>query len=703
MRYYFLRHGLLHALATLTTGALAQFPSSNNAANLTTIASPLDPNITISYKIPHGACTTAFETQEQYTGWVNVTAASSGGDYPANLFFWFVGAREPTSALTIWLNGGPGSSSLFGFFSEVGPCEVVDGDGGDDGSSGQDTFATVAREWGWDRASNMLFIDQPNQVGFSYDMPTNGSLDLFTNEIHIPPQARPDARPPGLFLNGTFSSMNSNHTANTTETAAVAVWHMIQSFMATFPQFNPPNTSSVGVNLFAESYGGNYGPVFASKWEEMNDKLLANGTTESTNTTTAAGALDIHLTSLGIVNGCVDDLIQAPYYPVMASSNTYGLQALSPLRAQMANASFYVTGGCRDLITQCRRAAAANDPHNTGALAPVNALCSRAYTTCAEQVMLPYADDSGRSVYDIAATLPDSFPPSQRYLTYLNTAPVQAALGTALNYTETNHRVAAAFRATGDYERQALVPQLAALLDRGVRVALVYGDRDYICNWYGGEAISLAIAAASTSPAYNNNNGANSDPGSFADAGYAPIIVNDSYIGGVVRQRGNLSFSRIYQAGHFVPAYQPETAFQVFARIILGKSLSDGRPVDLSTYDTTGPANATSSLKLPPSPTHTCWVRDVPGTCDETQQQVLESFDSAQEKVAIVDGALVTGDAASSSASRTMASSTSPTAPLTGLFTATATPDSAVGMVPCPRVVVLAGAIMMSALQHLYE
>ncbi|KAK8069777.1 hypothetical protein PG994_006393 [Apiospora phragmitis] len=701
MRYYSLYHGLTYAiaLALAATSTLAQFP--NVATNLTTIASPLDPNITISYKIPHGACTTAFETQEQYTGWVNVSSSSSspgGGGYPTNLFFWFVGAREPTAALTIWLNGGPGSSSMFGFFSEVGPCEVVDG--GADDAGGQDRFATVAREWGWDRASNMLFIDQPNQVGFSYDMPTHGSLDLFTNEIHIPPEARPDSRPPGLFLNGTFSSMNSNHTANTTETAAVTVWHMLQGFLATFPQFNPPNTSSIGVNLFAESYGGRYGPVFASKWEEMNDGLLAaNGTASNT----TAAVLDIHLTSLGIVNGCVDDLIQAPYYPVMANNNSYGFQALSPVRAQMANASFYVPGGCRDLIQQCRAAVAASDPDNTGAVDSVNALCSRAYTTCTDQVMLPYAD-SGRSVYDIAASLPDSSPPSQRYLAYLNTAETQAALGTALNYTETNPRVVAAFRATGDYERQALVPQLAALLDRGVRLGFVYGDRDYICNWYGGEAVSLAVAAAATSPAYNNNNnnaGAINSPNSFAEAGYAPIIVNDSYIGGVVRQLGNLSFSRIYQAGHFVPAYQPETAFQVFARIILGKSLSDGKPVDLSTYNTTGPANATSSLKLPPSPTHTCWVRNIPGTCDEAQQKALGNFDSAHEKVAIVDGALVTGKVVSSSASRTTTSSTSPTAPLTGLYTATATPESAADMVVGPRFTVLIGTVM-SMLRILY-
>lgn len=65
---------------------------------------------------------------------------------------------------------------------------------------------------------------------------------------------------------------------------------------------------------------------------------------------------------------------------------------------------------------------------------------------------------------------------------------------------------------------------------------MVYGDRDYQCNWFGGEAVSLAINSTSA--------------GGFASAGYADVQTNASYVGGLVRQHGNLSFTRVYQAGH---------------------------------------------------------------------------------------------------------------------------------------------------------
>lgn len=125
--------------------AVAQYPP---VSNLTTITSPVDGNITISYKSPPtGTCQTVFSNQQQYTGWVNVP-----GNFSSNIFFWFIAGRDPTDKLTIWLNGGPGSSSMIGLFTENGPCEVV--------QTAQGKFATKAREWGWDRGSNMLYIDQ---------------------------------------------------------------------------------------------------------------------------------------------------------------------------------------------------------------------------------------------------------------------------------------------------------------------------------------------------------------------------------------------------------------------------------------------------------------------------------------------------------------------------------------------------------------
>ncbi|KAI4264676.1 MAG: hypothetical protein L6R35_007288, partial [Caloplaca aegaea] len=189
-------------------------------------------------------------------------------------------------------------------------------------------------------------------------------------------------------------------------------------------------------------------------------------------------------------------------------------------------------------------------------VASVNQICKNAQISCYQTLLGPYAS-SERSVYDITQLVPSPFPPST-YLEYLNTAELQSAIGVSVNYTESNSAINNAFVQTGDYVRGNQISQLAYLLFLGVWVALVYGDRDYICNWLGGEAVSFSIATQS--PAY----------APFYSAGYADIVVNSSYVGGAVRQYGNLSFSRIYNAGHLIPAYQPETAFTVFTRIIMG-------------------------------------------------------------------------------------------------------------------------------------
>ncbi|KAG6035497.1 hypothetical protein E4U41_006051 [Claviceps citrina] len=631
-------------LVALGASCLAQFPVADaGVLNLTVVHSPADSNITISYKEPRGACTTAFSQQKQYTGWVHIPGA-----YATNLFFWFVESRQRTDALTVWLNGGPGSSSMLGFFAGNGPCEVIE--------RGINKYDTAAREWGWDRASNMLFIDQPNQVGFSYDKPTNATIILTSDNVNQPPLQGSGSLPPWAYASGTFSTMSATSTANTTSTAALAVWHLIQGFLTTFPQYQNASNTSVSVHLFSESYGGRYGPLFAEKWEQQNRKRV-------TGELRANSTVEVRLGSLGIVNGCVDEEIQVPYYPIFANNNTYGYKALADEAAKFYSAKFNAPDGCKAKVQQCIAVALALDPKDEGTKVEVNAMCAAANNAC-YAIQEPYYN-SGRSAYDLAAPYPDPNP-ALRFLSYLNQDHILRAIGSPVNYTMASPAVSKAFQDTGDRSRGGNIKRLADLLGKGVRIGLVYGDRDYICNWYGGEAVSLGIARQS-SPDYAAR---------FPDAGYAPIIVNDTYVGGLVRQYGNLSFSRIYQAGHSVAWYQPETAFQVFARIMMGNSVSTGEAINLSLYNTTGSSVASHSDELPAMPSATCWVYNFQNTCDDGAQGLV-----SEGAGVVINGVLYSQSAdwplaTTQTRSSTSGKSTSTMETLTGVFTATKTPAS---------------------------
>lgn len=79
-------------------------------------------------------------------------------EHHGNLFFWHFQNRHIANRqrTVIWLNGGPGCSSLDGALMEVGPYRVREG--------GKLEY----NEGSWDEFANVLFVDNPVGTGFSY-------------------------------------------------------------------------------------------------------------------------------------------------------------------------------------------------------------------------------------------------------------------------------------------------------------------------------------------------------------------------------------------------------------------------------------------------------------------------------------------------------------------------------------------------------
>ncbi|PHU14082.1 Serine carboxypeptidase-like 40 [Capsicum chinense] len=99
---------------------------------------------------------------EQYGGYVTVDESAGRAFY-----YYFVEAQRSKESLPLlWLNGGPGCSSLgYGAFQERGPFRV-----------NSDGKTLHKNNYAWNHAAaNVLFVESPAGVGFSY---SNTSTDV---------------------------------------------------------------------------------------------------------------------------------------------------------------------------------------------------------------------------------------------------------------------------------------------------------------------------------------------------------------------------------------------------------------------------------------------------------------------------------------------------------------------------------------------
>jgi len=151
---------------------------------------------------------------ETYSGFLTVNKT-----YDSNLFFWYAPAQFSEKApLILWLQGGPGGSSLFGFFIEHGPFYVTD------------QLELKKRSTAWSLPYNVLYIDQPVGTGFSY---TKNELGYATNQ----------------------------------EMVANDLYEALNQFYTMFPDLLDEDFYVTG-----ESYAGKYVPAIAYKIHQMNSQ-----------------------------------------------------------------------------------------------------------------------------------------------------------------------------------------------------------------------------------------------------------------------------------------------------------------------------------------------------------------------------------------------------------------------------------------------
>ncbi|KAI5648584.1 hypothetical protein M9H77_34589 [Catharanthus roseus] len=166
--------------------------------------------------------------------------------HAARMFYFFFESRNSKEdPVVIWLTGGPGCSSELALFYENGPFSITN------------NLSLAWNEYGWDKVSNLLYVDQPVGTGFSY---TTDRRDVRHDETGVSDD----------------------------------LYDFLQAFFTEHPEFVKNDFYITG-----ESYAGHYIPAFAARVHRGNK---------------AKEGLHINLKGFAIGNGLTDPAIQYGAY-----------------------------------------------------------------------------------------------------------------------------------------------------------------------------------------------------------------------------------------------------------------------------------------------------------------------------------------------------------------------------------------------------
>ncbi|KAJ7232982.1 serine carboxypeptidase [Mycena haematopus] len=406
---------------------------------------------------------------KQYSGYFNVAKDK-------HMFFWFFESRSSpsTDPLVLWMNGGPGDSSATGILFEVGPCSVA--------SEGR---TTTPNPHSWTNAANIIFLDQPVDVGFSY--------------------------------------ADAGTSVKTCTDAAKDVYSFLQLFFEQFPEY-----SKLPFHVAGESFAGIYGPNVASVIWHANQALSLASNQLSTRSTR------INLASVILANGITDPYIQIPSivdyvcdgpYPVYDDPNG---PECTKLRSSVST--------CKLLIKICN-------------LYTTDFTCGHASRYCRSRLFEPSMKSDLnwydlRKKCDAADRPEHCYRRTAWVETWMNNPKVKTALGVDpdRSFRSFNMDMNREFnmRGEGVHNAAKLLPEL---INDGVRLLVYAGNADMMANYMGNELwvedldtkFKSQFAAAEGKP--------------WSVSGSKEISGQVRSAGGEDGKGGNITFVTVFEAG----------------------------------------------------------------------------------------------------------------------------------------------------------
>ena len=407
-----------------------------------------------------------------------------------NIHYWLVESESnpDTDPLVFWTNGGPGCSGLIGFLTEQGPFRPdINGN-------------LQMNDWRWNKIANMVFLEQPVGVGFSY-------------------------------------SDNSDDYKIGDDQAAKDNLQTILAFLIKFPQF-------VKSPLFitSESYGGHYMPTLANEIIQYNMKSSVE---------------PLNFKGFAVGNPYTD------YYSgVGAEMETYWGKQLLPKPSW----DKYVNAGCLDIENLFNVSTCTNTVFEfmkkIGNLNPY----ALDYPVCVsaqqvwmnEHIMEMYAKNS---VFVIDKKLHNSFPLKDEYqpcednysTNYLNQEDVKVNLHVKTNiaWEECSRTVKYEYADKMKPMEHFYNTILDSKSSPNLRILVYSGDDDSVCGTVGTQKWiwDLGYPVKSMWKVWEVNQQV---------AGYITHFITPH------STKSRLIFATVHFAGHEVPTYKPQEAFELF-------------------------------------------------------------------------------------------------------------------------------------------